>query len=72
MKKIIAALLVLSSCTIKPEPECLKSHLENVYDWHYGLNVFNGKLEWHLGPHLVEVCDSIKTDTTQTNQSLIQ
>lgn len=76
MKIVLIAIVAFLSCNTKPdfvkngvaykiEETCVKDHIESRYEYHFGLNYMNGKLEWHLGPNAVVVCDSTRIDTVK-------
>lgn len=80
MKKIIVAVILLSSCRVEPDftkfghdyviiQNCVKSHDTTQYGYHYGFNMLNSKFEWHIGYYDETICDSIKLDTIEVNQN---
>jgi hypothetical protein len=36
---------------------CVKDHDETKYEYAYGMNPMNGKMEYHYGLHTTTVCD---------------
>jgi hypothetical protein len=74
--KYLLIALLFFGCKPKPEfyikgkpyyaiKECVKSHSNLVWDWHYGYNPLSLKYEWHYGNHILIVCDKYKIDTIE-------
>ena len=46
---------------------CVRSHSETNYRYHYGYNFMSGKMDWHWGYETETVCDQYKLDTIEVN-----
>jgi hypothetical protein len=49
------------------EKNCVKSHYETKWTYHWGYNMFSGKHEWHWGDDTESVCDEYRLDTVEIN-----
>lgn len=81
MKVIVLLLsLLLVGCYVPTKPdlvvngkeyllreECVKSHDETKFCYHYGWNAWRGKFEFHWGNQTKSICDSTSTDTIEIN-----
>jgi hypothetical protein len=78
MKTLVMLIVLLSGCKVRPDftkdgkdyiirTECVQSHTESKYGYHYGYNVMNGKFEWHLGHYTETICDRSIIDTVEVN-----
>ena len=79
---ILFLLVFLSGCDLRVKPDfvkdgkeyvvsenCVKSHWESDYGYHYGYNIMSGKYEWHWGTDDKQVCDSSVLDTIEVNKN---
>lgn len=74
--KILFILVVLMSCSPKPEfvingkeyytrTRCVKSHNERTFGYHWGYDWTRGEYRYHWGEYTETICDETKVDTIE-------
>jgi len=81
MKRLLALVILVSACgPTHPDyvddngkeyvfiSQCVKSHSETKFGYHYGYNFMSSKYEWHNGTYTETICDEFKYDTIEINK----
>ncbi len=59
--------LVINGKEYVLDENCVKSHDETKFCYHYGYDAWKGKFGFHLGNQTKTICDSTKIDTIEVN-----
>ena len=81
MKRLLALVILVSACgPVHPDyvddngkeyvfiSQCVKSHNESKWEYHYGYNMRSGGFDWHYGLNTESICDSSAIDTIEVNK----